>query len=131
MPRTSDKQPAAGSALRRTPAPQTRPRPIDCPGCRVRVLKATTTTGLDVVVDALPLSARGEVSATLAGRATYTWHRVPDHLVRRYPLVMEHRPAGTPRQTVHPAHVCGDSWPALTPPPGVTPTPGSADLPPY
>lgn len=131
-PRKSSGQQAAGSALLRTPAPETRPRVQVCESCEQQTLLARTTSGLDVVVDAAPLSPVGELQALLAGRATYTWHRIPDHLAHRYPLAIRSRPAGTPRQTVHPAHRCGDTWPALqpgAPPPGAD-HPGT-DAPPY
>lgn len=92
------------------------------------MLEARTTSGLDVVVDAAPLTAVGELQATMAGAATYTWHRVPDHLVHRYPLVIRSRPAGTPRQTVHARHRCGHTWQAQPPDP---PAPSSSpDAPP-
>lgn len=115
-------QPAAGSALLRTMAPETRPKHRTCERCGAAVLAARTTSGLDVVVDAAPLSPVGELQALLAGGATYTWHLGPDHLVHRYPLVIRSRPAGTPRQTVHPTHTCGATWPALQPV-----TPGAVD----
>lgn len=126
------KRQETGSAVLRTPRPETRPSPQQCPTCQAHVLRAWTTSGLEVVVDAPALTTLGELDATMAGRATYTWHRVPDHLVRRYPLVIRSRPAGTPRQTVHPAHVCGTTWPpgSIDPPPVRGRTPAS-DLPPY
>lgn len=104
-----------GTALRATPRPETRPRPRPCHRCEAPTLRAITTSGLDVVVDQAPVTAAGEVAALLAGVPTYTWHRIPDHLVRRYDLVMAARPAGTPRQTVHPRHTCGRTWQALAP----------------
>lgn len=122
-------QGAAGSGIRRTPAPETRPKGQTCTGCGSDVLEARTTSGLDVVVGAAPLSAIGELQATMAGRATYTWHAIPDHLARRYPLVVRSRPAGTPRQTVHATHACHDAWPAL-PPVAAAATP-TTDAPPY
>lgn len=132
-PRRGSQQQAAGSALQRTPRPETRPKQQTCGSCGAQVLEARTTSGLDVVVDAPPLSAPGEVLALLAGLATYTWHLVPDHLVHRYPLVCQHRPAGTvPRQTVHPRHRCGNTWPALDPhPPSAETPPGCETPPPY
>lgn len=82
-------------------------------------------------MDATTLSPIGELAATMAGRTTYTWHRVPDHLAHRYPLVIRSRPAGTPRQTVHPTHACGDTWPALQPGTPGAATPSPTDTPPY
>lgn len=90
--------------------------------------------GLDVVVDPAPLSPIGELQALLGGVHTYTHHVVPGELCWRYPLVIRSRPAGTaPRQTVHAAHRCGNTWPALErlgpgPPGSAAPIP---DAPPY
>lgn len=82
-------------------------------------------------MDAATLSPIGELDAVMAGVGTYTWHHVEaDHLARRYPLVIQSRPAGTPRQTVHATHRCGTTWPALDP---ETPaaTAATTDAPPY
>lgn len=120
---------AARTALESTPRPETRPKLSRCQRCMGPVLIARTVAGLDVEVGAAPLSVLGELAATMAGRSTYTWHLIPDHLVRRYPLVIQSRPAGTPRQTVHATHACGDDWPAL-PPAAVAAAP-TDDAPPY
>lgn len=103
-----------GSAVLRTPAASTRPTARTCSTCQQPTLEARTPNGLDVVVDAAPLSAIGELQALLGGARTYTHHVVLGDLAHRYPLVIRSRPAGTaPRQTVHASHRCGDTWPAL------------------
>lgn len=124
---------AAGDALRKTPAAGTKPRAGQCTSCGADVLEARTTAGLDVRVDATRLSTLGELDAVLAGVPTYTHHVIPGDLAHRYPLVIRSRPAGvTPRQDVHPAHRCGQTWLALPragPPGPADPTPD--DRPPY
>lgn len=119
------------SALLKTPAAATRPSPGLCEGCGGQVLRARTTAGVDVTVGAACLSPLGELAAVLEGVGTYTWHRIPNDLAHRYPLVIRSRPAGTPRQTVHALHRCGDTWPAVDPPGRrSSPTPDD-DHPPY
>jgi len=72
------------------------------------------SSGFQVRVDAQPLTPEQELLLILAGRRTWTLHTVADELHPRPARVIRQRPAGsTPRQTVHPDHVC-------TPPPGRT-----------
>lgn len=80
------------------------------------MLRALSGAGLDVVVDAAPLSALGELAAVMAGVGTLTHHHVAGELHHRYPLGIRSRPAGSrPRQTVHALHRCGTTWPAMAP----------------
>lgn len=99
--------------------------------CGAMVLAARTGSGLDAQVGADPLSPIGELEAVLAGVSTYTHHVVSSELHHRSPWSIRHRPAGTrPRQTVHPLHRCGDTWPALPRAPGPA-APATDSAPPY
>lgn len=120
-------------ALRKTQAASSRPRERDCPGCGRAVLEARTTSGTEVRADRVELSPLQELEAVLAGMATYTWHRVPDLMAHRYPLVIRSRPAGTPRQTVHAIHQCDHTWQAADPRPSTAAASSATadDAPPY
>lgn len=106
-----------------------------CPHCSATVLEGVTGVGsaggLTVTIDPAALTAIQELAARVAGISTYTWHRVADELHHRYPAKIRAAPAGTARQTVHPAHHCHHAWtqgdhqPAQPAPAALT------DLPPY
>lgn len=99
--------------------------------CGAAVLTGLTGSGVDVTVDAAPVSPIGELEAVLAGLTTYTHHEVAGELYHRAGSTIRSRPAGTrPRQTVHPAHRCGSTWPALPRGPDRA-DPGPDDPPPY
>lgn len=99
--------------------------------CGTAVLAGLTASGLQVALDRAPLSTTGELMAVLAGVWTYTHHHVLNTAHVRMARTINERPAGTrPRQSVHPVHQCGTTWPALPRPPA----PAAADpdaAPPY
>lgn len=99
-----------------SPRPSGPRAPISAGRCRcgAAVLSGLCSSGYDVAVDRAPLSALGELEAVLAGVHTYTHHSGPGELHHRSAFAIRTRPAGSvPRQTVHPVHLCGTTWPAL------------------
>lgn len=89
-----------------------------CPRCGVATIGGWSGTGqllsVQVTVDAAPITDPEQELwwVAVAGRRTWTLHPVASELHPRSARKIRLRPAGvTPRQTVHPEHVC-------TPPPG-------------
>lgn len=99
-----------------------------CGRCGAELLTGLCA-GIDVQVDAAPLSPIGELHAVLAGVRTCTLHVVAMELHPRGAQAIRERPAGTrPRQSVHSHHRCGATWLALdTPAPDA---PAADDAPP-
>lgn len=85
-----------------------------------------------MVLDSAPLTACGELAATVAGVHTYSHHHIPDEMHWRSAWSIRARPAGSrPRQSVHPRHTCDTAWPALVTATPDTGTPATDDAPPY
>lgn len=92
--------------------------------CGTAVLAGLSAAGLTIALDRAPLSPTGELMAVLAGVWTYTHHHVANEVHVRMAGTINQRPAGTrARQSVHPVHRCGTTWPALP----RTPIPAAAD----
>jgi hypothetical protein len=79
-----------------------------------------THSGVDVKIDAQPLTALDELRAAMAGRATFTRWTHSGDVHPRHPSKIRARPAGsTPRVTVHREHDCTPTDPP-SPPGSVT-----------